>query len=56
MDWRTVKVMVVVRDPTAFCALIVTCRLFTDCDGVPEMIPLLEFTVNPLGSEPEAME
>ena len=56
MGRRTVRVSVVVLDPRAFCALIVTCRLLTDCDGVPDTTPVFEFSDNPVGSVPEVME
>ena len=55
MGRRTVRVSVVVLDPRAFCAFTVTCRV-TDCDGVPEMTPVFEFSDNPVGSVPEVME
>ena len=55
MGRRTVRVSVVVLDPRAFCAFTVTC-LVTDCDGVPEMSPVLVFKVNPVESVPEVME
>ena len=50
------KVRMVVLDPKAFCALIVTSRFVTDWVGVPEMIPVFGFSDNPVGSDPEEME
>ena len=56
MDWRTVKVTVVVLDPIVFCALKVTWRLVTDCVRVPDTTPVLELSCSPEGSDPEEME
>lgn len=56
MGATTVKVTVVVLDPRAFCALKVTWRLMTDCVGVPDTTPLLEFNVSPVGRDPEETE
>ena len=56
MEATTVKVMDVVLDPRAFCALKMTWRLVTDCVGVPEMIPVLLLSDNPVGSVPEETE
>ena len=56
MGRRTVKVIVVVLDPRAFCALMVTWRLVTDCVGVPDTTPELELSCSPEGSDPEEME
>lgn len=56
MEATMVKVMVVVLDPRAFCAVKVTWRLTTDCVGVPKMIPVLLLSDNPVGSVPEVME
>ena len=43
-------------DPRSFCALIVTCLPVTDADGVPEITPVLVFSVSPEGNEPDGIE
>ena len=50
------KTRVVDLDPRSFCALIVTCLPVTDADGVPEITPVLEFSVSPEGNEPDVIE
>ena len=56
MDRITVKTRVVVLEFNSFCALIMTCRLVTTCDGVPEILPVLVFSVSPEGKDPEVIE
>ena len=46
----------VVFVPKSFCALMVTSRSETDWEGVPEMTPVLEFSVSPVGSDPDTIE
>lgn len=56
MGRSTVKVREVVFVPKSFCALMVTSRSETDWEGVPEMTPVLEFSVSPVGSDPDTIE
>ena len=56
MGRRIVKETVYVLYPKAFCALMVTCRLVTDCEDDPEMTPVVVFRVNPTGRVPDVIE
>ena len=56
MDWRIVNERESDRSLTSFEALIVTDWDIMDGEGEPDMIPVVELSDNPIGSDPDMIE